>query len=126
MKLRIFENSLRLRLGPQEVELMISRGSLAKSIAIGPGPNGKLSYILSITDREKLESSYENNCIEIKIPESLAREWAHGDQVSISTLLEYGDSDLNVLIEKDFTCLIERKGKEDVDTFPNPHAGDRK
>ncbi len=51
--------------------------------------------------------------------------WATGDDVAIETKLSVGGGrELQVLVEKDFTCLNGTE-EQNRDTFPNPLAGSK-
>ena len=121
MKIRIRGNSIRLRLTQSEVKQFEETGEILDKIQFG---TQELIYGLSIFNGSQAEVSYQPNIILVKVPEKEGNHWAATDQVGIEYSLKLnGDSDLKILIEKDFQCLKVRSGGEDADTFPNPEAG---
>ncbi|MGH9897559.1 MAG: DUF7009 family protein [Pyrinomonadaceae bacterium] len=127
MKLRIRGNSLRLRLTKGEVAQMSAGLRIEESIQFGLEPQQRLTYALEVTtDAERLTAEYNDGCIRVLLPASLANEWANSDQIGISGEQSFGNDrpgeTLKLLVEKDFACLTERRA-EDVDTFPHPFEG---
>ncbi len=113
MKLRIRDNSIRLRLTQSEVQLFHESGKVAATIHFG---DNQLVYALEKADCQALSASYNQNKICILVPTAMANTWATTEQVGMET-----DGDLKILVEKDFQCLVDR-GEDDTDTFPNPNA----
>lgn len=122
MKLRIRQNSLRLRLNRSDLEQFRKAGICAETIHFGPG--SQLTYTLETSAHwAVMDMRYDRSCIRVLLPLTTAEEWAESDQVSIS--LQHADeSGPSVLIEKDFQCLNceGRDLSEDADSFPNPLA----
>lgn len=122
MKLRIFENTLRLRLKKGEVEKVGSGESIVECM---PFPGMNFTYRLDVGDTEQASALFHNGTMAVVLPQSIARPWANSDQVSIVTVLTLdGGERLSLLIEKDFKCLSpgdHRSGAEDDDTFPHPN-----
>ncbi len=124
MKLRIHEDSLRLRLNRSDVEQFRETGICAESLRFGSG--SQLIYTLEICSRlTVMEAQYRQDCIRILLPIEMAQKWAGSDQISLS-LNRADGSGPTLLIEKDFQCLHsdERNPSDDADAFPNPLAGD--
>ena len=123
MKLRIRQNSLRLRLNRSDVEQFRNTGICAETLHFGPG--SQLTYALETSSRwTVMDTRYDRDRIRVLLPRKTAEEWTESDQVSIS--LQHADeSGPSVLIEKDFQCLNceGRNPSEDADSFPNPLAG---
>ena len=122
MKLRLRHNSIRLRLTQGEVSKLAETKYVEEAIDFGPGSDTRaLAYsIESIADSKSVAANFSGGKIRVMVPEAVIRHWAETDDVGISVEIKAlnGES-LNVLIEKDFTCLKRREG-EDKDTFPNP------
>ena len=119
MKLRIRENTIRLRLTKSEVETFKDSGSINCSLDFGLK---QLHYSLRRSRVEQAQASYFDDQIAIFLPEAIANHWTDTDEVSIQDTIEIKhDVRLQILIEKDFQCLTHR-GTEDDDTFPNPNA----
>ena len=69
--------------------------------------------IKAATGLEYVEATYSENKITLKVNESLIRDWAHSDQVTISSDLDLSSNEnLTILIEKDFKCLSPRDEDE--------------
>ncbi len=123
MKLRIHQNSLRLRLNRSDIEQFRKTGICASALRFGPG--SQLTYTLEASSRSTvMEARYYHDCIRVLLPLDMAQQWADSEQVSLS-LQRADDSGPSLLIEKDFKCLHpdERDATEDADAFPNPPAG---
>ncbi len=123
MKLRIRDNSLRLRLTQGEVAQLRDEGLVAAKTGF---PGGRdFGYIVeSSPARVRPGAEFENGKIRVRLPEAVVREWADSDAVTISDelLLDGGDR-LVLLVEKDFACLAPRAGEDESDMFPHPEAG---
>lgn len=124
MKLRIRDNSIRLRLTRGEVDRFRADGLLGAAIHFPGGT--KIEYMVESSPASvKPMARYSNNTIAVRIPESTVREWAESDQVSISSEQALDDGGvLSLLIEKDFACLTPRDGEDESDMFPHPNAGE--
>lgn len=122
MKLRIRQNSLRLRLNRSDVEQFRKDGICAETIHFGSG--SQLTYTLETSSQwTVMDTRYDRDCIRVLLPLKTAEEWVESIQVSIS--FQHADErGPSVLIEKDFQCLNceGRNPSEDADSFPNPLA----
>lgn len=123
MKLRIRENTIRLRLKRAEVEQIASGQSIVEKTHF---PQSVLTYRLDIVDDGPCSASFDEGSLAIHLPISEIRQWAETDQVSIQAEQPIGDAGaLSLLIEKDFQCLSpghHRPGADDEDTYPHPDA----
>ena len=119
MKLRIKGNSIRFRLTQSEVEIVEQTGLVKDQIKFSNSIS--LEYeIKAVTGLEYVEAIYSENKITLKVNESLIRDWAHSDQVTISSSLDLSSNEnLTILIEKDFKCLSPRD-EDESDMFPHP------
>ncbi len=72
----------------------------------------------------KPEAHISNNVLTVPIPEAEIISWSDSDEVSISAsqILDGGDQ-LDILVEKDFACLVLREGEDENDMYPHPEAG---
>lgn len=114
MKLRINENSIRLRLTPEEV------GSLSKGEKVSSFVellNGQFSYELIAGDAWGAETA--GSSIYISIPQTKVLGWAENSKVGFEQRFENG---LLLLIEKDFQCLHPRKHEQEDHLYPNPNT----
>jgi len=123
MKLRIRDNSIRLRLTRSEVDVFCSEGLLSSAVHFPDG--AKIVYSVESSPASvKPMARYANNTISVRVPETTVREWAKSEQVSISSEQALDDGRvLSVLIEKDFACLTPREGEDESDMFPHPKEG---
>ena len=120
MKLRILDNSIRLRLTRVEVDTVSAEG-LVKARVSMPGGNG-LDYILESSKlADKLTARFSDGALTVQLPETDVKKWASTEQVSIAAdeSLDGGDF-LKILVEKDFACLAPREGEDESNMFPHP------
>ena len=119
MKLRIKGNSIRFRLTQSEVKIVEQTGLVKDQIKFSNSIS--LEYeIKAVTCLDHVEPVYSENKITLKVNESLIRDWARSDQVTISSTFGFSsDENLTILIEKDFKCLSPRD-EDESDMFPHP------
>ena len=121
MKLRIWGNTLRLRLSRSEVNL-VGQGKEVEESTSFPGA-GKLHYVLrpspSKTNVVKTNVG-DKSCINVIVDQNRAKEWAKSEEVGLFGAEPLVLGSLELLIEKDFACLDPREGSEDYDSYPNP------
>lgn len=122
MKLRILDNSIRLRLTQSEVGKASIDGLVRGSVRF-PGSN-TFAYVLESSPATvKPEAHFSNNVLTVRIPEADIRRWAGSDQVSIESEQGLDDGgELRILVEKDFACLAPRQGEDEADMYPHPEA----
>ena len=66
---------------------------------------------------------YGLNEVTVVLSEDQVRIWADEGEVGVYAALELGQArSLDVIVEKDFAC-VDQSDAENIDTFPNPHAG---
>ena len=122
MKLRIRDNSIRLRLEASEVRALAETGVVETVTAF---PRGRrLTYAVESSPASVMPTArFSKKRVTVRLPESSVLAWANSDQVSIEgeELLDNGDV-LRLLVEKDFRCLMPRPGEDESDLFPNPSA----
>lgn len=125
MKLRVKNNSVRLRLTRSEVALFNDSGRVEEVIEFGIEPHQRFIYAIeSGAETETMRAAIENNRITILVPKAQADEWTNTARIGIEAEQEIGDGKtLRLLIEKDFACLEPRTGEDDADTFPHPNEG---
>lgn len=124
VKLRIKNNSIRLRLTRGEVDELRESGVVAANTDF---PGGR-------TFQYRVESSpasvnpaafYSDNALTVRLPETAVLAWATTEQVSLpgEQVLDDGTL-LDVLVEKDFACLAPREGEDESDMYPHPNAAE--
>ena len=124
MKLRILDNSIRLRLTQSEVDTAKADGLVRGRVQFA-GSN-TFDYVLESSPATvKPEAHISNNVLTVRVPKMDIEVWAASQQVSIRSdqLLDDGEQ-LRILIEKDFQCLAPRD-EDESDMFPHPDAGQK-
>ncbi len=125
MKLRIKGNSLRFRLNKVEVETFGSAGYIEDKVEFGSEPNTNFHYRIEKTAAKGLAGSFEEGRITVFVPESTADQWIDTDQVGIEGTHKFDDqTELYILIEKDFVCLTAPAYEDQSDNYPHP-KGDK-
>ena len=122
MKLRVLDNSIRLRLTQTEVRTVNADGLVRGRVQFA-GSNS-FDYVLESSPATvKPEAHISNNVLTVRVPRMDIQQWADSEQVSIQSdqLLDDGEQ-LQILIEKDFHCLAPRD-EDESDMFPHPNAG---
>lgn len=114
MKIRIKGNSLRYRLTKTDVTKLAEEGYVQEAVDFG---SQQLIYALRLVDDEHLSATYKENAITLYVPKAVATGFADDDKVGY----EGKHGSLNLLVEKDFTCLDE-VAEDQSDNYPNPLA----
>jgi hypothetical protein len=123
MKLRLLDNSIRMRLTRTEVR-RIENDDIVRGSVQFPA-EAHFDYVLESSPAcVAATARLENNVLTVCLPETAAHEWAKSDSVSIRAEqpLDSGPP-LQVLIEKDFACLTPRAEEDESDLFPHPDEG---
>ena len=121
MKLRVLDNSIRLRLTQTEVRTVKDDGLVRGRVQFA-GSN-TFDYVLESSPATvQPEAHISNNVLTVRIPTMDIRNWADSERVSIQSdqMLDDG-AHLKILIEKDFQCLAPRD-EDESDMFPHPGA----
>jgi phage baseplate assembly protein gpV len=126
MKLRMRANTLRLRLTRGEVD-RLGEGQTVREVTHFPDGTS-LIYALAVggthvhAAQQFVDTGSE---ITVTVPSAQAREWAGSQEVGFGGDAPVRVGPLEVLIEKDFSCITPREGEEELDTFPNPNQSSR-
>lgn len=119
MKIRIKDNSIRLRLTQSEINLLAKEGKVECQTYFSP--ESILFYAIETANVDTVNASFEKNNITVFLPVLTAKNWIETEQVGIEYLSQTDENkNLKVLVEKDFTCLVKRPGEDDKDAFPHP------
>ena len=119
MKIRIKDNSIRLRLTQSEVDLLSEQGKVEKETHFTL--QSTLIYAIETADVTEMNATFENGKITVYLPIKEAQIWLNTEQVGMEYLSPISDEEsLKILVEKDFTCLVKREGEDDVDAYPHP------
>lgn len=122
MKMRLHDDSLRLRLDRDEVDA-IGRGEAVETRARMPGGRA-LRWRLDVGG-DAVTATFEDDCVHVRMPAAVANHWAGDDtEVSVRGQPDAGSDGarLAILIEKDFECLEPRPGESQRNRFANPNA----
>ncbi len=126
MKLRIRGNSIRLRLTRSEVAQFAETGRVEETVGFGVAKPGLGYQLYAAADDETIRAQFEDNCLSISIPVSIAESWINSGQIGIEAVQPLGDNiSLRILVEKDFACVTERSGEDETDAFTNPLTGSK-
>jgi hypothetical protein len=117
MKLRIQNNSVRLRLTQKEVVSLRDRRLVECAIRFPAGR--KLGYsVASSSDATEISVAWKDGSICVTLPHVTVNEWAGSGEITI----EGSDSGVQILVEKDFQGL-HKPAERDPDSYPHPLAG---
>ncbi|MGH8223050.1 MAG: DUF7009 family protein [Woeseiaceae bacterium] len=123
MKLRVLDNSIRLRLTQQEVSAAGSGHKVAGNVEFGGGMVFRYQLEPSASCAEPV-ADFASGVMTVRLPQSTVSAWAGSDRVSISGRQALpGGRELDLLVEKDFKCLSPRPGEDESDMFANPLEG---
>jgi len=120
MKIRIQDDSIRLRLDRAEVDA-VGRGEPVAGHTHFPRDR-VFSYSLGVHEGPHVNATFHDHTISVVVPRSVAEHWASSDEVSIRSEENSAGISLNLLIEKDFECMEPRSGEDQSNRFPNPKA----
>lgn len=122
MKLRLRENSIRLRLLQSEVAQLRETGNVSERIVFGVNPAENLTYSLRVSeDANEISVQMINNQIEVFLPLNTAETWADTNEIGLYGEQKIGDlTSLKIIIEKDFVCVERPADADNRDAFPHP------
>lgn len=118
MKIRIRENTLRIRITQTELK-ELSVGEALFSTTHFPG-GSQMSYGILPSQEETTQVVMADQRISIHLGVLDHQTMMDESTVGVQSIHQTSDRPLELLIEKDFSCLHPRSG-EDADTFPNPN-----
>ncbi len=120
MKLRIRGNTLRLRLSQLEVTAMEVEGRTSDSIVF-PGGDQLVYSLVVADDLDVPQARFGAGAITVSIPAGVLQAWLGPSEVSIRGREPLADGEeLEILVEKDFACLVPREGEDQENLFTNP------
>jgi len=123
VKLRLLDDSIRLRLSRSDLAVINARGIVEAGTRF---PDGRtFTYVLeTVTGRAGADAAYTGERLIVRLPAEEVAEWAN-DEAAVSLRSHVGlpgGSPLKLLIEKDFQCLSHRHDEDQSDLFPNPES----
>ena len=121
MKLRLLDDSIRLRLSRDEVVAADEQGIVEGQTGF---PDGSVfTFALEALENSSAASaSYTSDRMVVKLPAPKISAWAKDDSaVSLHGELELPlGGHLKVLVEKDFRCVSPRDDEDQSNLFQNP------
>ncbi|WP_433902635.1 DUF7009 family protein [Sphingobacterium puteale] len=112
MKIRIKDNSVRLRLTMSEIDKLGNTGEVdCRTEFI----NQPFVYRIVQTDTAELIASFVENEIVIGLPTNMIKELVDTERIGF----EGQSGPVKILVEKDFVC-IDNTMEDQSDNFPNP------
>lgn len=124
MKLRLLEDSIRLRLSRSDVT-EVDQGGVVEGRTRFPGGTA-FTFALEALPKGPCSASYLRDRMVIRLPAEEISRWAR-DDTAVSLQGEVGlpgGERLKLLVEKDFQCLTARPDEDQSDLFVNPEAGE--
>ena len=123
MKLRLLDDSIRLRLSQSEVAAARERGLVESQTRF---PDGS-AFRFALEARDKgsaAAAAYSSGRLVVKLPAQDIASWADDENaVSLRGELTLPDGgQLKLLVEKDFRCLTPRDDEDQSDLFVNPET----
>ena len=113
MKLRIEDDTLRLRLSQGELDEFASTGQVEGAVHFGLAPEQRLTYALArgsepaqtLPEAEPVQVHYEPGALTVLVPFALAKAWVETDQTGFSHDVPLVENQrLRILVEKDLNC----------------------
>lgn len=114
MKLRISNQSLRIRINQDDLARLSTSGRLEEQL--GNDHVGSFRYALVSHDDDHIQIKLRSSDIVVYLPHSYVTEWNDTDRVTFEETV----SGLRVLLEKDFQCLSDRPHEDESKNFINP------
>jgi len=104
MKLRLRENSIRLRLLRGEIQRFRESGIVSEKIQFNQFQI--LSYTLKVSEEVKeISASFTDKEIIVEIPFAAAQDWTETNLIGLESEQKIDDKQtMKILIEKDFAC----------------------
>jgi len=116
VKIRSIHNAIRLRLRKSELAQLDAQSTISETIHF-PGGTALIHVLMKSKTASRIQVEFIQGKITVSIPESMADEWIHSNEVGIETTIEIEETaPLHILIEKDFPCL-DRPNEDKSDTF---------
>ncbi|NME72491.1 DUF7009 family protein [Flammeovirga aprica] len=119
MKLRLLDNSIRLRLNKVDLDTLYNDGEVWTVSQLG---KTTFSYGVRSVEQGEMSVEMEDNRLQFRLNVDQIKEWHSSNKVGYSSVQENEDgSSLKLLIEKDFKCLTDRD-EDESNNFENPNS----
>ena len=124
MKLRLLDDSIRLRLSRGDVLATEQNGLVEGKTRFPDGST--FTFALEATPAASAAAAFAAGRMVVRLPAPRISAWAGDDEaVSMRDEVELPDGGrLKLLVEKDFQCLTARPDEDQSDLFTNPEAGE--
>lgn len=107
MTLRLLDDSLRLRLSPDEVRQLREAGTVEAATHVGPG--AVLRYAVRAADVDRLAARFDGATLAVLVPRERVAAWARGDVGGVEGTQDAGGGrTLAILAETDLGCDHDR------------------
>lgn len=116
MKLRILDNTIRIRISRIEL-LSLRQGNAVTSQTIFP--SGSLNLTVVANSEDYSNADFDGQTIQISIPSTQIIHLNDSDQVGLEFSVLSSNEPLTVIFEKDFKCLTDRD-EDESHLFENP------
>lgn len=130
MKLRLRDDTLRLRLTRSEVAALADQGRVEAQTRLA---GAILLYAVETSDeteapQARLALASHRAELVVRLPEPQVQTWAGNDEEGIygeQEIRDGSEGSLQIAVEKDFRCLTPRDETEDPpDAYPHPKEGE--
>lgn len=119
MKLRLLDNSIRIRLNKVDLDTLYNDGEVYTISQLG---NTTFGYGVKSIEKGEMHVKMENNQLQFRLNVDQIKEWHATSKVGFSEVQQNEDgSTLKLLIEKDFKCLTDRN-EDESRNFENPNS----
>lgn len=118
MKLRLHEDSIRLRLTQSEVAALVQGGEVQHTCPTAPAP--LVTILQSNSQASAITAAHDGSRLLIQVPSPLLAGWDADSRVGFAQ----SHGPLQILIEKDFRCAHPSDPAENKDCYPNPQLSD--
>ena len=96
-------------------------GLIEERVQFGMPSGNDLCYTLQKTKGQEFTGTFADGKISVGVPEILVERWASTDDVSLEGVQKLDcQTDLKILIEKDFVCLNAHNDEDQSDRYPHP------
>lgn len=119
MKVRLHDDSLRLRLSPAEVAALGRGEAVTSTTPLGPG--AALAVAVAVDDVRQTTAAGSGAGVTVTLPRSDAVGWAEDDREGLYAEQDAGGGrTLRIAVEKDYAC--GHRAPADAATFARPDA----
>ena len=121
MKIRLYKDSVRLRISPSELSQLSDGNTINESFNWPGTGNSKLQFSIIPGDGPLAHADMSSGSYSIRIGIQRLKDWEASDEVGIYDKLSLPEQgSLSISIEKDFECK-GRDSEDKTDRFTNPN-----